>query len=262
MSATFYRNQQVANVNRVLYKLHPAFINTDVLTQSESIKNYFSSLPSILTDCTKVNYIKSLNIFLSYCSQTTKVRLQYTKLIESIIFIKDFLASIRAGCSKKITRKRAEKRAAHFRGEATTCPIKDILLNIVNVMRNKYIDLLHTKAITHLKLKSLNTYFVAVITLKNAQRPSAFFNMQLHEFEKPIRTVTPNGVRMNVGVVEHKTASTQLATVCFTESEYQEIGKYIKKIRPQVQKEDSPTTGKPIFKTTSRGRNTRDQVFQ
>ncbi|KAL3878067.1 hypothetical protein ACJMK2_035700 [Sinanodonta woodiana] len=40
----------------------------------------------------------------------------------------------------------------------------------------------------------------------------------------------------------HKTASTQLATASFTESEYQEVAKYVKKIRPQVKNEDSPTT--------------------
>ncbi|KAL3863012.1 hypothetical protein ACJMK2_004794 [Sinanodonta woodiana] len=233
MSGTLYRNQQVANVNRILYKLHPEFCNPDALAQTEAIKNYFDSLPSILTDSTKINYIKSLYIFLSYCSQTTNVRLQYPKLIESMSFIKDCLASIRAGCSKRTTRKMAEKRAAHFRGEEKTFPIIDILKS-VNVMRKEYIDLLHTKSISHLKLKSLNMYFVAVITLKNAQRPSVFSNMQLHEFEKPIRTVTPTGVRMNVGVVEHKTASTQLATVSFTESEYDEIAKYIRKIRPHL----------------------------
>ena len=46
---------------------------------------------------------------------------------------------------------------------------------------------------------------------------------------------------MNVAVVEHKTASTQLATVSFTDTEYEEKKKtYIKDIGPQLVTDTSP----------------------
>lgn len=45
---------------------------------------------------------------------------------------------------------------------------------------------------------------------------------------------------MNVAVVEHKTASTQLATVSFTDTEYEEKKTYIKDIGPQLVTDTSP----------------------
>ncbi|KAL3862952.1 hypothetical protein ACJMK2_004735 [Sinanodonta woodiana] len=163
MSDTKYRDQQVANVNRVLFKMCPAFCNPECLIKTEAIKDYFHSLPSILADNTKINYIKSLLIFLSYCSQTSIVRIRYTKLIDSLPFIKDCLHCIRAGCAKRSTRIMAERRAAQFRGERTTYHITDIL-NSVNVLKKKYLKYREDKKIMHLKLKSLNTYFVALIS--------------------------------------------------------------------------------------------------
>ncbi|KAL3862901.1 hypothetical protein ACJMK2_004803 [Sinanodonta woodiana] len=67
--------------------------------------------------------------------------------------------------------------------------------------------------------------------------------MLLTEFKKPVKITTCNGdVRYNVGVVEHKTASTQLATVSSSESEYREIEKYITNVRPKFANKLSPKT--------------------
>ncbi|KAL3854219.1 hypothetical protein ACJMK2_013499 [Sinanodonta woodiana] len=223
-----YRNQLVANVNRVLYKLHPAYANPDILADTAALQKYFDSFPSCLAASSEANYIKALNIFLGYCSQTSEVREKYTKLIESMGYIRECLGSIRTALSKSTSRRMAERKASQFRGDCKTIPITDIL-NCVDVLKDKYIKYLDHKRIHHMQLKSLNTYFNAVITLKNAQRPSVFSNMQLHEFQSPVRIETSTGaVRLSVGVVDHKTASTQLATVSFTETEYEEVRKYIK----------------------------------
>ncbi|KAL3862912.1 hypothetical protein ACJMK2_004695 [Sinanodonta woodiana] len=242
INKVLYRNQLVANVNRVLYKLHPAYANPDILADTAALKKYFDSFPSCLAASSKANYIKALNIFIGYCSQTSEVREKYTKLIESIGYIRECLGSIRTGLAKSTSRRMAERKASQFRGDSITIPITDIL-NCVDVLKDKYIKYLDRKHIHHMQLKSLNTYFNAVITLKNAQRPSVFSNMQLHEFQSPVRTETSTGaVRLSVGVVDHKTASTQLATVSFTETEYEKVRKYIEKVRPSFAKINSPTT--------------------
>ncbi|KAL3862934.1 hypothetical protein ACJMK2_004747 [Sinanodonta woodiana] len=67
--------------------------------------------------------------------------------------------------------------------------------------------------------------------------------MLLTEFKKPVKITTCKGdVRYNVGVVEHKTALTQLATVSSSESEYREIEKYITNVRPTFANKLRPKT--------------------
>lgn len=127
INKVLYRNQVVANVNLVLYKLHPAYANPYILADTVALKEYFSTLPSCLVASSKSNYIKSLKLFLGYCSQTSEVRDKYTKLIESLPYIRECLVSIRAELAKKTTRRMAERRASKFRGDEVTVPIADIL---------------------------------------------------------------------------------------------------------------------------------------
>ncbi|KAL3863025.1 hypothetical protein ACJMK2_004807 [Sinanodonta woodiana] len=53
-----YRNQIVANVNRVLFKLHPNSENPDALADTE-VKEYFNCMQQDLSSNSKNNYIKA-----------------------------------------------------------------------------------------------------------------------------------------------------------------------------------------------------------
>ncbi|KAG9331070.1 hypothetical protein JZ751_020291 [Albula glossodonta] len=259
--------QEVDNVARYLYFMDPTEPNLKFVRSPERTREYYYKLVGAkLCTQTVKNYIKSLKRFLKYQTACTRLMLKNRDLHQDCKKFIDFLSDLQISIPKEASKEMLRKGYAIL--------TEDLLSprncgHVLRVARNDFLTvigkLVGPQAVEGTKLTKsecqlLVYYLEATLMLRHMQRPGVIEHMTVQEWVRR-RPFPGYGGHVVIGVMEHKTVATQVATFALSQEEEAWFQAYFEAVRPvllgkkrQLEEDNASDdrffisgTGKPIY---------------
>ncbi|KAG9261351.1 hypothetical protein AMEX_G24872 [Astyanax mexicanus] len=260
--------QEVENVARFLYYMDPQQASLQFVRQHEKTREYFLKLSEAgLCKQTVQNYIKSVKRFLNFHVGSTNLCFEDRVLHADCQNYVLFLSNIQTVTSKQVSKETTRKRFDTLL--EGVLPPKEAM-TVLDAAREDFLAVIgklfvgecspgHPLTLSEMQL--VLYYLEAVVILKHAQRPGVVKHMTVTEWTSR-RRVYGHGGHVVVGVKEHKTAATQVATFALSQEEEMWFDLYFTEVRPvmlgnqrkRVESDERffiSSTGRPIYNVSN-----------
>ncbi|CAL9688300.1 unnamed protein product [Knipowitschia caucasica] len=228
--------QDVRNVSRFLFYANPEEASLQFVNNRELLRLFIRRLTGAqLKAQSRLNYLKSLKLFLDFHTHYSDLAKENAVLYEQCVNFIDFLKSEKKAMSKGVSKELVQKRHSLLTSGDRMLQPQDCTA-VLRVAKADFLAIMNKLAKNSSAiLQSPECVFVVyylegVIILKHLQRPGVVSHMTVVEW---LSKRELDGFFV-IGIKEHKTAATQVASIGLSQEEVHWFDFYYKLVRPQL----------------------------